>query len=572
MEQNWKNIQNHLTAIYGAETGAETASKLEQILETYADSLPSPSQTKFRGQLTERDAILITYGDQVQAPGEAPLQTLGKFLEERLAGVVTGVHILPFYPYSSDDGFSVIDYQQVNPNLGSWQDIERIGERFGLMFDAVINHISVQSAWFQGFLQDDPRYRDYFITIQGSPDLSAVTRPRALPLLTTFETRLGPKAVWTTFSDDQVDLNYANPRVLLDVIETILFYVSKGAELIRLDAIAYLWKETGTTCIHLEQTHRIIQLMRAVLDAAAPYVQLITETNVPHRENISYFGDGENEAQLVYNFALPPLVLHTLHTGDARALSKWAAGLALPSSRTSFFNFLASHDGVGLNPVRGILSDQEIEQIIARVQAHGGLVSYKNNPDGTQSPYELNISYFDALSDPQGPEPLELQVDRFAAAHAIQFALVGVPGIYFHSLFGSRSWQKGVRQTGRNRTINRQKLSLAELGKRTSLRSQVFQRLSRLLQARASHPAFHPGGTQQVLDAGSGIFAVLRDAPGEAGSVLCLQNVTAEPQVVSGLDLPQEAVDLVGGERIEVGGDRTCSLKAYQTLWIIRNA
>ena len=130
-------------------------------------------------------------------------------------------------------------------------------------------------------------------------------------------------------------------------------------------------------------------------------------------------------------------------TGDATALLRWAAGLTPPSNETTFFNFLASHDGIGLNPARGILHDAEIDAMVQQVLAHGGCVSYKSNPDGTAGPYELNINYFDALCGPTRREALALQIDRFVAAHAIMFSLAGVPGIYFHSLFGSRGWPKG---------------------------------------------------------------------------------------------------------------------------------
>ena len=318
-------IRDHLCALYGEPLGDATFEQLRARL------LPSPENRgtlKWAGararegaNLSARDAILITYGDQLRDPDRAPLRTLADFCDQQLHGVVSGVHLLPFYPYSSDDGFSVIDYKAVNPALGTWDDVARLGQHFRLMFDGVINHISAQSEWFKAFLRDDPKYRDYFIVVEGDPDLSQVVRPRTLPLLTEFTTPSGVKQVWTTFSADQIDLNYANPDVLLDIIDMLLFYVAHGAEFIRLDAIAYLWKEIGTTCIHLPQTHRVIQLLRAILDEVAPHVLLITETNVPHQDNISYFGDGHNEAQLVYNFALPPLTLHTFRTGDATALN-----------------------------------------------------------------------------------------------------------------------------------------------------------------------------------------------------------------------------------------------------------
>lgn len=547
-----ERLLEHLTALYGAEAAPALLARLRERLEAYRGRIPVPPVTA----LTERDALLITYGDQVRAEGEAPLRTLADFCARHLAGVVSGIHILPFYPWTSDDGFSVVDYRAVDPALGTWDDLARF-RRFRLMFDAVINHMSTQSAWFQGFIAGDPRYRDFFVTVEGSPDLSRVVRPRALPLLTRFNTAAGERAVWTTFSDDQVDLNYANPEVLLEIVDVLLFYVAHGAEFLRLDAIAYLWKEIGTTCIHRPQTHQVIQLFRAVLDdiappsserearsasppqaPLAPHVRLITETNVPHRDNLSYFGDGTNEAQLVYNFALPPLTLHALHTGDARVLSEWAAGLRLPSDRVTFFNFLASHDGIGLNPARGILPEREIDALVERVRAHGGLVSYKHNADGTHSPYELNINYFDALSDPNGAEPLSVQIDRFLCAQAILLALIGVPGIYFHSLFGSRGWPEGVRQTGRNRTINREKCERdaleRELADPASLRARVFGRCRDLLRARAASPAFHPHGQQEILEDGPAVFAVRRTSPDGAHRVLCLHNVSAEPQAVPG--------------------------------------
>jgi sucrose phosphorylase len=349
------------------------------------------------------------------------------------------VHILPFFPYSSDDGFSIIDYTAVNPEWGTWADIRQLGEHVRLMFDAVINHISCQSEWFQGFLRDDPQYAGFFIIVDGGADLSMVVRPRALPLLTPVETSTGKRFVWTTFSEDQIDLNFGNPEVLLRLVDVLLLYVEQGAEFIRLDAIAYLWKRLGTPCIHLEEAHRVVKLLRAVMDAVAPGVLLITETNVPHDENISYFGDGTDEAQMVYQFSLPPLTLHAFLTGNATYLTRWATTLQPFSSETTFFNFLASHDGIGVRPAEGILPPEEVQRLVDTTLAHGGFVSHKTDGDGAQSVYELNISYFDALSDPRDNEPLALQVDRFLAAQAIMLALQGVPGIYVHSLFGSRS-------------------------------------------------------------------------------------------------------------------------------------
>lgn len=575
-----ERILEHLTFLYGQEQAPSLAQRLWAVLEAFRRRNPqfaARERPPAKDRLTQRDAVLITYGDQVTEPGRHPLVTLAEVLETYLAGAITVVHLLPFFPYSSDDGFSVLDYTAVNPDLGTWADVERMGRRFRLMFDAVINHISAKSRWFQEFLRGNPEYAAYFITVEEGTDLSMVVRPRALPLLHRFHTAQGDRWVWTTFSADQVDLNYANPEVLLRIVETLLFYVEKGAEVIRLDAIAYLWKKIGTSCIHLPETHRVVKLLRAVLDTVSPHVLLITETNVPHEENISYFGNGYDEAQLVYQFPLPPLVLHAFHTGDATRLSAWAAGLSTPSDETIFFNFLASHDGIGVRPAEGILSPGEIQALVERTLTHGGYISYRTDANGSQSVYELNISYFDALSDPKGNEPVGLQVRRFLASQAIMLSLAGVPGIYVHSLFGSRGDPEAVERTGQYRSINRARFDRRtlerELADPASLRHSVFYPFRHLLRVRATHPAFHPNSPQQIIEAPPSLFTLVRSTPDGAGWVLCIHNVTNKE---SDFDLrtpfwPRNTLlrDLVSGQQVVVeGGQVRCRVAPYQVLWL----
>ncbi|MDX1415905.1 MAG: sugar phosphorylase [Candidatus Promineifilaceae bacterium] len=565
-----RRLIDRLAFLYGEEQADSLASKIEKMLADFTLRYPDLSGKGAVNRVDERDSVLITYGDMVHEEGATPLQSVADFLSETVSETISTVHLLPFYPYSSDDGFSVIDYQTVDPRLGDWSDVAQIGRNFRLMFDAVVNHISVQSSWFQGFLGDDPRYRNFFTVVDSSADLSQVFRPRALPLLTEVDTASGRKQVWTTFSADQVDLNYAEPDVLLAVIDTLLFYVGHGAEFIRLDAIAFIWKEYGTTSIHLPQTHEIIRLMRTVLDMVAPRVALITETNVPHVDNISYFGDGHNEAQMVYNFSLPPLTLHAFHTGSAETLSQWAKELTLPSDQTTFFNFLASHDGIGLTPARGLLAEEEVQSIADRVEALGGYVSYKANADGTESAYELNINFLDALGDPEEPqENIELQARRFVASQAVMLALRGVPGIYFHSLFGSRNWTKGVEKTGRSRSINREKLSVGplrqELADPGSLRFEVFSRYSRLLDVRRAEPAFHPNGEQMVLDLNPSLFAVKRVSTDGRSSIYCLQNVSGS-RVETWLPLRNLTLhNIIDGA---VVNSNRIEMNPYAVLWL----
>ncbi|MBM3881008.1 MAG: sugar phosphorylase [Verrucomicrobia bacterium] len=567
-------ILNHLEVLYGPARAQAVAEPIEALLARHRHG-GKPARPRRALAAGPPDVLLIAYADQVQAAGEAPLHTLAGFAARHLRETVSGIHLLPFYPWSSDDGFSVKDYFAVDPAYGSWADVAHLGRSFDLMFDGVFNHLSAQSEWFQGFLAGDPAYREFFVTVEGEPDLSQVVRPRALPLLTEFSGAVGRPRVWTTFSADQVDLEFRNPAVLVRVLEALLWYVAQGARFIRLDAIAYLWKELGTPCIHLPQTHRVIQLLRAALDEVAPHVLLITETNVPHADNVSYFGDGTNEAQLVYNFALPPLVLHSMATGKATALSQWAKSLALPSQGVSFFNFLASHDGIGLNPARGMLSAAEIDALVHRTLEHGGFISYKHNPDGSRSPYEMNINYFDALSNPSGDEPVETQVDRFLVAHAIMLAFQGVPALYFHSLFGSRGDRAGAEASGMPRRINRQKLERArleeELADAQSLRARVFRRLGSLLRLRRRQTPFHPLATQEVFELDPRVFALRRTLADVGASLLAVHNVSGESLAVA---VPQPAprksnwYDLVGRQPLRAaGGQLELDLAPYQVVW-----
>ena len=556
-----------LTLLYGEEEGEKAAEKLKERLKTFKAPAAPPL-------MDEKDSLLITYADQFQQQGKKPLKTLAEFSDKYLKDVVSGLHILPFFPFSSDDGFSVMDYRLVNPAFGDWSDIRYLARVFNLMFDAVINHASAKGIWFKKFLAGEQRYLEYFVTADPQADLSGVVRPRTSPLLTRFETAAGEKWVWTTFSADQVDLNFKNPDLLLEVVDILLFYVENGANFIRLDAIAYLWKEIGTSCIHLPQTHLVVNFFNALFKMAAPHVQLITETNVPHRDNVSYFGNGSNEAHLVYNFALPPLVLHAFLKGNAAYLTRWAGGLSLPSNEVTFFNFLASHDGVGLNPARGILPETEIEYMVEVVNSHAGLISYKTNSDGSKSPYEMNISYFDAINDPESPEPLELQARRFLASQAIMLAVVGLPGIYVHSLLGSRNWLEGVQKSGQNRTINRYKFDLQELDSDlqnpVSLPALVYKGYKQLLQARASSQAFHPHGAQLVFDLGEKVFALLRLSADGLRSALCIHNVSPESLIIDlkqlkGQIYPGKWKDLLNGGEYE----HRLNLEPYQVVWLV---
>ncbi len=488
--------------------------------------------------IDEINAILITYADTLRGEG-SPLSVLTRFLKDYVGATFNVIHLLPFFDYSSDDGFSIIDYQKVNQDCGRWEDIAILSERYHLMFDAVINHISQKSEWFQGYLNGAAEYQDFFIALKGDEDLSQVTRPRTSPLSTQFQSINGQKAIWTTFSSDQIDLNYQNPKLFLRIIDTLFFYIHQGASLIRLDAVGYLWKEKGTSCIHLEQTHEIVKLIRCCLDKLIKNALVITETNVPHSDNIRYFGDGKNEAHMVYNFSLPPLVLHAYLQQSSKELSQWVNQLDYPSSDATFFNFLASHDGIGLTPLNGLVDVKEVNDIVLSCVKNGGKISYKRQVDGSQIPYELNINFFDALSDRSHDEVLNIR--KFLGAHAIAIALKGIPGIYIHSLLGSKSWKKGVEQLGYNRAINREKLQieqvLSELKAVDSTRHQIFYPLKKMLEFRTTQKSLSLKASQRVILVSEQVFILKRSFEDE--TIFLLVNLSDTEQVIDINEFPK---------------------------------
>lgn len=480
---------------------------------------------------SERTAWLIAYPDQFTRPGEAPLATLAAAMDDPIGDAVSGVHVLPFHPWSSDRGFSVTDFSTVHPAYGSWSDVEELAAANEVMADAVLNHASAEGVWFRRFLDREPGFEHFFREVDPAADLSAVVRPRSTPLATRFVGSGGEKRwVWTTFSADQVDLDYRHPEVLLAAVEIVLSYAAAGASAIRLDAVAFLWKEEGTPSIHRPETHAIIRYLRACLDDVDPGILLVSETNVPHAENVSYLGGGEREAQAVYQFPLPPLVLHSFLSGSATALAEWARELDYQVADTTFLNFLASHDGVGVRPVEGILDRPDVERLCRACEGSGGVVNRRRLPDGSEAPYELTGTWFSMIG--HGVTEAEA-LDRHVASHAVALALRGIPLVYAHSLFASVNDRETFERTGHGRDLNRARLDLDELRRRLVDRSArpyaAWHRLAEMLRWRRSSPAFNPDSEMAVLDSAPELLLVHRRHAGGDRALVAV-NVSGAPQ------------------------------------------
>lgn len=535
-------IKEHLTRIY------PNSDNKQLCAETLTAMGLSPEQNTHplhQNKWSEKDIWVISYGDSIIRDGEAPLQTLKKFSDTYLKGVVSGLHILPFFPYSSDDGFSVMNYAQVNDSLGDWQDISNIAADYDLMADLVINHCSQRSQWFENFKQGKDPGKDYFV--QGDPkqDLSFVVRPRTSPLLRETQTLDGIKHVWCTFSHDQIDLNFANPKVFLEMVHIVRNYLEQGVRIFRLDAVAFLWKQAGTDCLHLPQTHEFVRLFRTLIEAHTDNAIVITETNVPNHENLSYFGN-VNEAHAVYNFSLPPLLLHAFVSGSSEHLKRWQMSMPPAQTGTFYFNFIASHDGIGLRPAKDLLAQKELDELVNTMQRFGARISWRSVEGGQQEPYEINVALYDALQGTaQGPDRWQQQ--RFLCAHAIMFALEGVPGIYIHSMLATGNDYDRVELTNHNRSINRSKWSFDELSKKLndngSHHAQVLNSLKKLLKLRIAQPAFHPNAIQYTLHLGNDVFAFWRQSINRNQSIFCIFNVTNQP-----VSIPLSSVNLISLE------------------------
>ena len=569
-DQLKERVINHLGMIYPDQDSQALANKLIHLMRL-DDFCFIPEQ--LANHWTEHDIAVITYGNSILFEDEAPLKTLHHFLHQYLTDAVNSVHILPFFPYCADDGFSVIDYTAIDPELGNWSHIETISRDFRLMSDLVVNHCSKESEWFEQFINDEEPGKNYFINMSPDDDTSLVVRPRTSPLYRETKTKRGTEYVWCTFSHDQVDMDFSNPDVLCEMMKVIRLYLDKGVRIFRLDAVAFLWKEAGTNCINLPQTHELIRLMRALIEHAQKDAIIITETNIPNRENLSYFGNC-NEAHMIYNFSLPPLLVNTLLTGNCRHLKTWMMSMPPAQNGTSYFNFIASHDGIGLRPAEGLLDDEELLNLTRTLEGFGGKISWRALDNDQRKPYEVNITLFDALKGTVDGED-QWQIPRFVCAHAIMLALEGLPAFYIHSLLGTGNDYQRMEKHGHNRAINRHQWDLDSLEKQlanpNSHHYKVLEQLKSLINIRKKQPAFHPNATQFTLHVNEQVFAFWRQSMDRRQSIFCLHNISDKPQTVilSSINLiaTDNWHDLISGIDINSEAGEVV-LAPYQSLWI----
>jgi len=556
-----ERIDTHLSRIYGEDDHSNLIGQLVDAMRLREHFFEPVS---FANHWSEKEVALIAYGDSIQREGRMPLEELTAFLSNRLQDALSIVHVLPYFPWTSDDGFAVSDYDSVNPILGDWSHIEVLSKKIRVMSDLVVNHCSASHKWFEQFQRGEKPGCEYFVEASPDDDLSEVVRPRTTPLLRPTETPSGMRHVWCTFGHDQIDFNFSEPGLLLEFVKILRSHLDHGVGIFRLDAVAFIWKEVGSRSINLPQTHELVRLFRTLIEHVKPDAVIITETNIPNQENLSYFGNC-NEAHGIYNFSLPPLLLHALVTGRSFHLKQWMMSMPPAQPGTFYFNFIASHDGIGLRPVEGLLTDEEIDELVVTMKNRGGLISERSLPGGKSRPYEINISLYDALGGDA----------QFFCAHTILLALEGIPALYIHSLLGTRNDYERYERTKHNRHLNRHQWDASELDAlldaEDSHHARILRELLRLIEIRKSQAAFHPNATQFTLHLGGNVFAFWRQSMDRRNNVFCIHNVSDSEQgiPISSINLiaTEDWIDLLSGNSL----DRKQShivLGPYQSIWL----
>jgi len=518
-----------LKTIYNDHTTEEInyiCNQLLQILDNFSEKSLYQEKNDYK-KWDESYSVLITYADGVYKKGEASLVTLRELLNKHFGSLSKVVHILPFLKSTSDGGFAVSSHTSLEERFGNWEDLTSISKNHYLMADLVLNHVSSSHPWVQQFIKcQEPGLSNVYSPSQNL-DWKNVTRPRSSSLFSQINTSKGKKLVWTTFGPDQVDLNWLNPKMTIEFLNLIITYLSNGIKWLRLDAVGFIWKEPGTTCLHLPKAHSIVKVLRIFLNSLLKEGVLITETNVPQKENLSYLIP-EDEADMAYNFPLPPLLLEAIISSRADILNTWICDWPKLPETTTLFNFTASHDGIGLRALEGLMKEDRIKDLLINCEKRGGLVSHRRLSNGEDKPYELNISWWSAMED-AGRDSHRFQYERFLLTQLLVMSLKGIPAFYLPALLASENDIKSFSMTGQRRDLNREKFKLEKLSavfeNPESCANKNLRYLRNAMEVRSRLPQFHPQSEMECLSKKRGDIVVIKRGIG-LESVFTIHNMT----------------------------------------------
>jgi len=544
----------------------------DEIFELIKISNKKISKSKRRNlKVSEDTTVVICYGDSVFDNGKLnSIRSFKNFYNKYLSKFFNTIHFLPFYPSSSDSGFAVKDHYKIDGKLGSWTDINNFSKKNNIMADIVINHASSKGLWFKNFLRNKSPGKDYFIKVDKKFDISKVVRPRENRLLKKINVFNKPDFIWRTFSSDQIDLNFKNPKVLMRFIKIMINLACHGVTIFRLDAIAYLWKESGTKCINLKQTHEIIKLLRIICNSLQNSPYLLTETNLPEKENLSYFGKKNDQANWVYNFTLPPLLIHALLFEDSSKLNQWMKKLPSTKPKNNYFNFIASHDGIGMRPVEGYLNKIALNALFKRLKKNGAQLSFRKINKIQKKVYEVNITLFNAFKNTDYDKKGLHALERYITAHAIMFSIEGVPAVYFNSIFGKSNDEYKYVISNNKRDLNRYKWNKVKLDRflkdKRSKQKIYYDQITNLLKIRKKQKAFHPNATMHCLSFGNKIFAFKRISLDKKQIIICITNMSSKLQSVS-LGNNENRYKNLLKEKINIISKRLI-LEPFETVWL----
>ena len=524
---------------------------------------------KKKKSISEKTTLVICYGDSVYSEKKKSIKVFQNFFQKRLKDYFDTIHFLPFYPSSSDSGFAVKDHYKVESKLGNWLDIKNVSKSSDLMADMVINHSSARGLWFKNFLKKKEPGKDYFLTVDSKFNTSKVVRPRDHRLLKKIKIFKKSDYLWRTFSPDQIDLNFRNPSVLIQFIKIMLHLINNGVTIFRLDAIAYLWKENGTKCINLKQTHEIIKLLRNVINLLNIQTKIITETNLPEKENLSYLGKND-EANWIYNFSLPPLLIHAFLFENSSYLNKWSKNLPNTKNGNCYLNFIASHDGIGIRPTEGLFNKKTLNDFLKRLKKNGSKFSYRKVYKKNKKVYEANITVFDALKRSDYDQKGIFYLDRYLSAHAIMISFEGIPAIYLNSLFGTSNDVAKFIITGNKRDVNRYRWNLKDITNKLrndkTKQSVLYKNISNLLKIRRKQKAFHPNASRINLNFGSKIYGFKRISEDKKQIITCITNLSSKIQKAK-INTKSQKIKNLLNSRMKIKKNFLI-LKPFETIWL----
>lgn len=569
-------IDKLLKTIYSNHTTEEInfiSNQLLQILDNFSEK-SAYEEIRDKEKWNQSHSVLITYADSIYKNGEATLITLRKLLSKHFGSLSKVVHILPFLKSTSDGGFAVSSYDSLEEKFGDWDDLKSISKNHDLMADLVLNHVSSSHPWVQQFIKSQEPGISNVYSPKQNLDWSNVVRPRSSSLFSQINTDDGPKQVWTTFGPDQIDLNWHNPKMTLEFLNLIINYLSNGIKWLRLDAVGFIWKESGTTCLHLPKAHSIVKLLRVLLNNLLDEGVLITETNVPQKENLSYLIP-DDEAHMAYNFPLPPLLLEAIITSRADILNSWIYDWPILPEDTTLFNFTASHDGVGLRALEGLMNEQRIKDLLINCEKRGGLVSHRRLSNGDDKPYELNISWWSAMED-SSRDAKRFQYERFILSQLLVMALKGVPAFYLPALLASENDIKSFSMTGQRRDLNREKFKSenlsAVLNNPESNANKNLKYLRNAMGVRSELKQFHPSSQMKCLSKGRSDIVVIKRGKGPE-SVFAIHNMTENKinYQLNDNDLPKIIDNDFNTRDFLTSSKYNCkniSLDPFQVIWL----